>query len=86
MAEIKYEMMLMPNPFDKEARANGEKNWCLVKRVKPELGTSPFATSIDVVAMFNCDSDASLFQCHLFKGGGVEIDQQQRELCESWER
>ncbi len=86
MAEIKYKMMLMPDPWDKEARAQGQKSWCLCKLVEPELGTDAFATSINVVAMFNCYFDASLFQAHLFKGGNVEIDDRKRKLCESYDK
>jgi hypothetical protein len=82
MAEIKYKMVYMLDPWDEKKREQGLKWWYLCKLVEPELGLDSFATSFEPVAVFNRDSEGSLFQAHLFKGGGVEIDSNQRELCE----
>jgi hypothetical protein len=86
MAEIQYKMVYMLDPWNEERRKAGQKWWYLCKLVEPELGTDAFATTIEPVAEFNRDSDAALFQAHLFKGGDVNIDDRQRELCESYER
>ena len=73
MAEIKYKMSYMLDPWNEERRKQGQKGWYLCKLVETELGIDSLST-FEPVAEFNRDSDATLFQAHLFKGGTVEID------------
>lgn len=66
MACIKYTVEYILHPFDKKQAALGVKAWCLVKIVEPEIGTN---MTWEPVAIFNYDSEASLFQGHVFASG-----------------
>jgi hypothetical protein len=52
-----------------------------VRLVDPQTPGAP-APNHEPIAIFNPDSEAELFQAHLFAGGRVEIDEGVQELLE----
>lgn len=81
-AKIIYTMEYLPHPFDTKRRSEGEHAWCLCKQVIPEIGRETF----EAVAIFNFDSEAQLFQNHVFLSNTsdtvVKIHEDARKLAE----
>lgn len=79
-SQIKYVMEYLPHPWDEKMRAKGEKIWCLVEVIVPEVGPK----TSNPVAIFNYGSDAERFQGHVLTSGNglVEIDPDLKELYE----
>ena len=79
-ATITYKVANIEYPWNSERRGNGEKAWCLIKVTTPELGR----VLEEPVAMFNVDSEATMFQGHIYTSGAKEligIDPNIEELC-----
>jgi hypothetical protein len=81
-ATITYKIDKVPYPWNEDRRRAGETAWCLVKVTKPEYGR----TDEEPVALFNLDSEAKIFQGHVFAakldGDLVSIHPSIAELCE----
>lgn len=81
-AKITYRIGNIPHPWNDNHRANGMMAWCLIKVIKPEVGSISLIKE-EPVAIFNLDSEAELFMAHIYasnlNGKLVEIDRHVKE-------
>ena len=85
-ASITYRMSFIPHPWAKNKWQKQVNAWCLIKVIRPEVGFSKEET----VAIFNLDSEAELFQTHIFMenldGKLLSIDDNVKELIKSMQK
>lgn len=81
-ATITYKVDQIGHPWDEKRRQSGEVVWCLIKVITPEYGDS----KQEPVALFNLDSEAIMFQGHVFASGHngslVKIASNIKRMCE----
>lgn len=84
-AKITYRIGNIPHPWNDKHRAAGMMAWCLIKVIKPEIGSVSLIKE-EPVAIFDLNSEAELFMAHIYasnlNGKLVEIDRHVKEYLE----
>ena len=82
-ARFRWVLEKRSHPYDTKQAEQGITCWCLHRVIEPEKNDSAFWSRVELVAVFDCNSEAELLMRAIYDGHRIEVPPDMVDLFET---